>query len=100
MIDGIISTFPKYIFLSKCILYDVSLATKKLIWLVATLLTRTAEPGIEIPLGKQSVFDLKLLAFFDLTCPHLLCNSLGDLCWLVLSSFFGIKWFCLVLLLH
>ena len=41
--------------------YDVSLTTKTLILLAASLLTSTTEPGIEIPSVKQSLSGVKAI---------------------------------------
>ena len=53
VIDLIIFTFIRYVFLSNCILCHVLLTIKTLIFFPVPLLIKTAEPDIEIPSGKQ-----------------------------------------------
>ena len=64
------SPSPSYVFLSNCILCDVSLATKTLNLLAAPLLTKTSESGIEIPSGKQSASGVKAIGILWSDMPR------------------------------
>ena len=59
VIGLIISTFPTYVLLSNRIICDVSMTTKTVILLAASILTTTTKSGIEISSGKQSVSRVK-----------------------------------------
>ena len=73
IIDFIISTFPIYVFLCNCMLYNVTLTTKTSILLA--LLTTATELGIEIILGKQSVPVVRVIGFLWSNIPRFALQS-------------------------